>query len=307
MGKSKIEWTDKTWNPIRGCSRVSEGCRNCYAERMAARFSGPIAIPTEDPSSPNRVRNGPYHGLAKMTADGPRWTGKVRLVPEALDAPLRWRKPRKVFVNSMSDLFHPEVKDEWIAAIMNRMMLARERGHIFQVLTKRADRMRDHLKLVAQAVGGEGEFKRRWSHVWWGVSVENQKTAEERTGPLLKTPAAVRWISYEPGIGPVNLDEAVLANERLPQNEGLGIDWVVVGGESGPGARPFDLRWARSIIEQCRATGTLVFVKQLGANAVGYNGTGRFETKSTKGGDMSEWPEDLRVREFPKVSKATIA
>ncbi len=138
-------------------------------------------------------------------------------------------------------------------------------------------------------------------NVWLGVSVEDQKTADERIGPLIETPAAIRWISYEPGLGPVDLEQAAYKAGRLPESEGLGLDWVVVGGESGPGARPFDLRWARSIIEQCRTAGTPVFMKQLGRNPIGYNGTAPFPTKSKKGGEPEEWPIDIRIREFPNA------
>ncbi len=132
--KSKIEWTDATWNPIRGCSRVSEGCRNCYAERVAARFSG---------------EGQPYQGLAVMTESGPRWTGEVRLIEEHLEDPLRWKKPRRIFVNSMSDLFHEKVKYEWIERIYEIMRAAH--WHTFQVLTKRAERMRDFFSIYQAA------------------------------------------------------------------------------------------------------------------------------------------------------------
>ena len=219
-----IAWTDESWNPVRGCSRVSEGCRNCYAETMAARFSGV---------------GQPYEGLAKMTPSGPRWTGEVRLVSEHLADPLRWKRPRRVFVNSMSDLFHEKLPDEVIAAVFGIMSAASE--HTFQVLTKRAARMvewfkwaaseaarRAHIdaahfctKLAAEELRESGETKirgiqaGRWPlpNVWIGVSVEDQATADERIPLLLQCPAAVRWVSYEPALGPVDF-RAVQMRDR---------------------------------------------------------------------------------------------
>ena len=327
-----IAWSDETWNPVRGCSRVSEGCRNCYAETMAARFSGV---------------GQPYEGLAKMTPSGPRWTGEVRLVSEHLADPLRWKRPQRVFVNSMSDLFHEKLPDEVIAAVFGIMSAASE--HTFQVLTKRAARMvewfkwaaseaarRAHIdaahfctKLAAEELRESGETKirgiqaGRWPlpNVWIGVSAEDQATADERIPLLLQCPAAVRWVSYEPALGPVDFDgdayswrgwlrgwhcepqhargcDGSCASGCCPeptqvQNERL--DWIVVGGESGPGARPFDLAWARQTIAQCKAAGVPVFVKQLGAK----HGL-VWKLKDRKGGDMAEWPDDLRIREFPR-------
>lgn len=286
MDGSKIEWTDATWNPLRGCSRVSEGCRNCYAERIAARFS-------------SEVWDGPHDAVAVMTKDGPRWTGKVNLVESKLDQPLHWKKPRRIFVNSMSDLFHENIRLEWFQRIYDVMRRASQ--HSFQVLTKRSERMN---KLVG-ACGPDGPLP----NVWWGVSIEDQATADERIPFLLQTPAAVRWVSYEPALGPVDFEQAVYKSGRLPESEGLGFSWCVIGGESGPGARPFDLSWARNTLAQCKRAGVAVFVKQLGAQPVDpWADTGalinnrepaRPSFKSKKGGDPSEWPEDLRVREWP--------
>lgn len=278
--KSKIEWTDATWNPIRGCSRVSEGCRNCYAERTAARFAGP---------------GQPYEGLAiSATASrAAQWTGDVRFIPELLDQPLHWRRPRKIFVNSMSDLFHEKIKPEWVIQIFAVMALCPH--HAFQILTKRPEVMRTYLQgnLAGNSVLGKawmmlGRYpkhqhaklaERPWPlpNVWLGVSVEGQKTADERIPLLLSTPAAVRWVSYEPALGPVDFN-------NLPSASGIGryldslsnagvdpgalipnkLDWIVAGGESGPGARPANPEWFRGVRDQCVAAGVPFFFKQWG-------------------------------------------
>ena len=306
--KSAIEWTDATWNPIRGCSRVSEGCRNCYAERMAGRQI-----------------NGAYKGLVRSTGGG--WTGEVRFVEDALDRPLRWKAPRRIFVNSMSDLFHEKVTESWIAQIFNVMRSAEQ--HTFQVLTKRPERMRDLLSRWAASPGignGYGWVTKPLPNVWLGASVEDQAMADERIPLLLQTPAAVRWVSSEPALGRVDFhrwlyNTSVLSGE---QTGGASLDWLVVGGESGPGARPFDLAWARSAIAQCRAAGVPCFVKQLGAHPHYEQPSGRMfcgapqglwarqpgcgapswsrslVLRDRKGGDMAEFPEDLKVREYPR-------
>lgn len=258
-----IEWTDATWNPVRGCSRVSEGCRNCYAERVAARFSGPGM---------------PYEGLATIGKNGPRWTGQVRFIGEHLADPLRWRRPRRIFVNSMSDLFHDGVTDEQIAAVFGVMSAASH--HTFQVLTKRPERMRrfmaadDGPDLVAAAcaeldrVGfnrgcGSAFEPDEWPprNVWLGVSVEDQATADERIPHLLETPAAVRFLSVEPMLGPVDFT-------KVPGFNRVGLElssrWVICGGESGPGARPMQPEWVRAIREQCRIAAVPFFFKQWG-------------------------------------------
>ena len=308
-----IEWTDRVWNPVRGCSIVSKGCRSCYAMKQAHRFSGP---------------GGKYEGLTTLTNGGPVWTGKVVTVPSKLQEPLSWRKPQRVFVNSMSDLFHEDVPFEFIDDVFVTMAITG--GHTFQILTKRPERM---LKYATHGGIGrvgyvEGRVKRwcrehgkevptgltlKWplENVWLGVSVEDQATAKERIWRLLETPAAHRFVSYEPALGPVDLDdiEALHANWR-GRTIGRYLDWVIVGGESGPGARPFDIRWARIVIEQCKRAETPVFVKQLGRRPfeegcahghvwVGRNPSSLHRLVDRKGGDMSEWPKDLRVREFP--------
>ncbi len=260
-----ISWTDATWNPIRGCSRVSEGCRHCYAEQVAARFSGP---------------GQPYDGLAKKVGGEARWTGEVRFIEEHLADPLRWRKPRRIFVNSMSDLFHEKLTDEQIAQVWGVMRGARR--HTFQVLTKRPQRMLDWLSRCANAekmgwvthdgtpnvayggtgfiVGDEG----RWPlpNVHLGVSAEDQDTFDQRVELLGRTPAALRFVSLEPLLGPIDLGN--FADEEPDTYDPLyrPVQWVIVGGESGPDHRPMSLDWLRSIVEQCRAAHVPVWVKQ---------------------------------------------
>ena len=277
--KSKIEWTDATWNPTRGCSVVSEGCRNCYAMQVAARFSGEAM---------------PYEGLAYRNGSSAHWTGRVKLIEEHLEDPLRWKRPRLIFVNSMSDLFHESILDEWIDRIFAVMALTPR--HMFQVLTKRPERMRAYLSArmvnVFDAIGvayerqfldqirfhrpEESRHNPEWPlrNAWLGVSCEDQKTADERIPLLLQTPAAVRWISAEPLLGPIALSRWMGPFEISRDDEGndLGsaqggsdLDWVVVGGESGPGARPMHPDWPRSLRDQCAAAGVSFFFKQWGA------------------------------------------
>lgn len=229
---SHIEWTQMTWNPVRGCTRVSEGCRNCYAERLATRFAGPGQA---------------YENLSIMTPSGPRWTNQVRLVPEVLNQPLRWRQPRLIFVNSMSDLFHPDVPLEFIQRIFS--VMARCPQHTFQVLTKRSERLRE---LAADL---------HWpSNIWMGVSVEDARVVH-RIYDLQDIPAAVRFLSIEPLIGPIH---------SLPLD---GVHWVIVGGESGPGARPMQPEWVETIYDQCQVAAVAFFFKQWGG--VRKSSTGR--------------------------------
>lgn len=232
MGESKIEWTDATWNPVRGCSLVSPGCTNCYAMRQA-----------------HRQKNGAYKGLTRLGPNGPVWTGDVRFVPEILGYPASLKRPHLIFVNSMSDLFHEAVSDEMIDQIFAAMAFARQ--HQFQVLTKRPERMRDYLKKRELAAG------MLLNHVWLGVSCEDQKTANERIPLLIDTPAAVRWVSAEPLLGPIDVhSHAGILIDAL--------DWLVVGGESGPGANPMHPDWVRSLRDQCVAAGVPFFFKQWG-------------------------------------------
>lgn len=316
--RSGIQWTDATWNPVTGCSKVSQGCKNCYALRDWPRLAAPRPTPNA------------YTG---------REFTDVMLHPERLDQPLRWRKPRRVFVNSMSDLFHESVPDDAIERVFRVMCNAD--AHTFQVLTKRPSRMMKFLRsfsrdgdgfvtrLGAKAMGayqGSVFSDRAWPipNVWLGVSVEDQATADERIPLLLQTPAAVRFVSYEPALGPVDFCEtfgmwwnstmrafeATGAQFNRPNGK-RGIDWLIVGGESGPKARPCDIDWIRSTVAQCKAASVPVFVKQMGANVTLSPDaiermTGirtvphRWDLRDRKGGDVAEWPEDLRVREFPR-------
>ncbi len=374
---SAIEWTDTTWNPVAGCSLVSPGCTHCYAMQMAARLEA--------------MGQAKYAGLTKKINGHAVWTGKINLDTKALLAALSWKKPRRVFVNSMSDLFHEGVPFEFVDKVFAVMSLTPQ--HTYQVLTKRPERMTEYLNgyirrevrgywmgefgIFASAIlGGEVENEPQWfkdafrkmkafhypdcpqppksmgdaslacpwplPNVWLGTSVENQKAADKRISQLLKCPAAVRFLSCEPLLGPVDLR---IGTTGVPTNEwGIPVgpcgyhcdervghvdhqnqtlDWVIVGGESGPGARPCNTDWVRSIVKQCAAADVACFAKQLGANVEwsgvqgGYGdgpsnvwptkskseettrGTWRRFLKDGKGGDPAEWPEDLRVRQFP--------
>jgi protein gp37 len=215
---STIEWTDATWNPVRGCVKVSPGCKHCYAETFAERWRG--------------IPNHPYgQGF------------DLRLVPEKIDEPLRWRQPRRIFVNSMSDLFQPGVPAAFVRQVFETMNSAP--WHTYQILTKRAERMLDLCAAMPRDLVAQ-------PHIWLGVSVEDRKYGVPRIEVLRSVPAGLRFLSIEPlleDLGPVDL---------------RGIDWVIVGGESGPGARPMDESWVRSILEQCRAAGVAFFFKQWG-------------------------------------------
>jgi protein gp37 len=213
-----IEWTDATWNPVRGCSKISPGCKHCYAERFAERFRGVPGHPFEQGFD-------------------------VRLVPQKLPEPLRWKSPRKIFVNSMSDLFHDDVPDDYIATVCKVMEEAN--WHIFQILTKRHDRM-------SRLLAGPLRSFAMMPHIWWGVSVEDRKHGLPRLHKLQQTQVAVRFLSVEPlleDLGEINLK---------------GIAWVIVGGESGPGARPMKAEWVRVIQNQCERGGVPFFFKQWG-------------------------------------------
>jgi len=213
MNPTKIEWTETTWNPVRGCTPISSGCKNCYAKTFAERFRGVAG-------------NAYEQGF------------DLRLVPEKLDEPLRWRKPKRVFVNSMSDLFHKDVPDEYIQEVFDRIVRAQQ--HTFQVLTKRAERLRE--------LAGVLPWPR---NLWAGVTVEDNNNVS-RVGDLTQVPAAVRWLSIEPLLGP------------MPDLRLEGIDWVVVGGESGPRCRPMRAEWVREIRDHCVDARVPFFFKQWG-------------------------------------------
>lgn len=257
---SLIEWTDATWNPITGCSVVSAGCTNCYAMRLAG---------TRLQHHPSRT------GLTVDTKAGPVWSGEVRLNEQWLDQPLRWKRPRKIFVCAHGDLFAENVPDEWIDRVFAVMALAPQ--HIFQVLTKRAARMRAWFADDAGRRSGirkvydSGLFPHgglpEWPlpNVWLGVSAEDQKRADERIPALLETPAAIRFVSAEPLLGPINIRDAMWAdNDRPASNLSAELHWIIVGGESGGGARVMHEDWVRSIRDQCATTGTPFFFKQWG-------------------------------------------
>lgn len=216
--KSKIEWTDATWNPVRGCTKISPGCKKCYAETFAERFRG--------------VPDHPYEQGFDL-----------RLVPEKLGEPFRWSKPKMVFVNSMSDLFHEDVPDSYVLQVAGIMQEAN--WHTYQVLTKRSERLSRMLRTKLLDLTSE-------SHIWWGVSVENRKHGLTRIDHLRDTPAAVRFLSVEPLL------------EDLGRVDLTGISWVIVGGESGNGARPMKREWVTSIRDQCRAAKVPFFFKQWG-------------------------------------------
>ncbi len=236
---SHIEWTDATWNPVRGCTKVSPGCKHCYAETFAERFRG--------------VKGHPYEQGFDL-----------RLVPEKLVEPLTWRSPKLVFVNSMSDLFQDGVPDEYIEAVCRVMTLGK--WHTFQVLTKRSKRLRELLK-------GRLRFAAKQEHIWWGVSVEDKKYGLPRIDDLQKASARMSFLSIEPlleDLGKVRLD---------------GIDWVIVGGESGPGARPLNREWVISLRDQCQREQVPFFFKQWGGVRKVRNG------RELDGRTYDEYPE----------------
>jgi protein gp37 len=344
---SNIEWTDRTWNPVTGCTKVSAGCKHCYAEGVAHRFWHTLY---------DEIPTGRHDASGSGPETRPRLFTDVQTHEDKLLAPLSWRKPSRVFVNSMSDLFHEDVPDEFIDRVFAVMALASR--HTFQVLTKRPERMREYLcrnstieNIYSLACRQDETLADRWDwplpNVWLGVSVEDQATADARISLLLQTPAAVRFISAEPLLGPVDVGPWLYVPTRCracghgsayydtnptgsqapfgkcafgvpmtgehgglrcsacdsPDCEAMApLSWVIVGGESGSKARPCDVAWIRSIVRQCQSAGVPVFVKQLGSkwNLGGFTIHGRLLV-DRKGADPAEWPEDLRVRQFPEA------
>lgn len=255
--KSTIEWTDATWNPVRGCTKVSPGCKHCYAETFAERWRGIPGHPYEQGFD-------------------------LRLVPEKLMDPLTWRRPRRIFVNSMSDLFHPDVPDKYVSAVFEVMRLAN--WHVFQILTKRPERMRDYC-LDQQADLSDVD------HIWLGVSVEDRKYGVPRMSPLRETPAGIRFLSIEPLL------------EDLGEIDLEGIDWVIVGGESGPGARPMQEQWVKRIRDICQDSSVPFFFKQWGGvrkKKRGRDLDGRthdgFPAKISRGSNSTEVMQEKRLR-----------
>lgn len=252
MADTKIEWCDKTWNPVSGCTRVSEGCRHCWAERMSKRLAGRAGYPED--------------GF------------KVTLHPDKLDEPLRWKKPARIFVCSMGDLFHEDVPDEFILSVFET--IARAEQHTFMILTKRPDRMLDFMEYTPPPID--------YSHLLLGASIENQPTADKRIGDLLGIrrfyPLIKLFVSYEPALGPVDFTKIRYTNKthldvlrgweyysaadvRINKDHPK-LDWVIMGGESGPGARPLHPDWPRTVRDQCQAAGVPFFFKQWGEWAV---------------------------------------
>jgi protein gp37 len=280
-----IEWTDVSWNPVHGCSRVSTGCKNCYAETLSLRY-GQTKVPWTQRNAEQNVMLKPHKLREPLSKAGP------------------WKNPCRVFVNSMSDLFHEQIPDEYIAEVF--AVMARATQHTFQVLTKRPERMRDvlgsawfRLSFLAALGREDAMATAAWPlpNVWLGVSIENRKWLG-RADVLREVPAAVRFISAEPLLGPlmphVFEDEdhvfAYWPDDQTPcvPYDGLDlldIDWLIVGGESGSGHRPFDPAWARDLRDACAESGTAFFVKQLGG--------------ARPGTKLDDLPEDLRIREYP--------
>ena len=327
---SKIQWCDNSWNPILGCSRQSSGCAHCYAVRTCWRLA----------HNPNPKVAAAYAGLVEKRDNGLLdWTGVVRLIPERLALPLSWKEPKRIFTNSQSDLFHPALADEDIDHIFAIMALCPQ--HTFQILTKQPERMRAymqerdwcdaanrlhdrHIAPLNQALYLMGEIVPPLPNVWLGVSVEDQKTADARIPLLLRTPAAIRFVSYEPALAPVDFVQSVNKLHWLDPAHFCpgGIDWIIVGGELGANARPFPIDIARDTIRQCKAAGVACFVKQLGAvpvmdeaewrgltitpmlyaknHARAPEGTVPLLLRDNHGGDWDEWMPELRVREFPQ-------
>ena len=256
---TKIEWCDETWNPVTGCTPISEGCQNCYAERMAKRLAGRFGYPADDPFRP-----GTYH-------------------EDKFIQPTRWRKPRRIFVCSMGDIFHEDVPD-WLINKVSAMMAHPMSGgahHTYMLLTKRPERL--------FVIGGRPEHFKDWPNIWLGVTAENQARADERARTLIKVPAAVRFLSVEPILERIDLFQAGAFvggpcggggdSGPVEYDVTANIDWVICGPETGPGARPFQYDWARDLRDQCRAVGVPFFYKKH---------------------DHQDTPEDLRIAELPK-------
>lgn len=306
MADTNIEWADATWNPVVGCTPVSAGCANCYAATMARRLEGMGVAGYEE-----------HDGLRIAEVRGGRavFTGSVRCIDDRIAEPLRWSKPRRIFVCSMSDLFHEVVPFDFIDRVFAVAAISPQ--HRFLMLTKRPERMAEYTRRrpIAQTEEETGGIEAcRWPlpNVWIGTSVEDQRAADARIPHLLRCPAAVRFLSVEPLLGPVDLecvgdglDETATAGPRWSS----GIHWVIVGGESGPKARRCNVDWIRGVVRQCSDANVPCFVKQLGSRPIDHkpclHTPGAIEITpivlhERKGGDPSEWPEDLRVRQWPR-------
>jgi len=243
MGKTRIEWTEYSWNPVSGCTPISEGCQNCYAKRMANRLRGRCGYPADDPF-------------------------RVTLHPERLGEPLRWKEPRRVFVCSMGDLFHEDVPRWMRFEVMDIILQAKQ--HTFLILTKRPANMKEFFEWYYSKAGRTIETIK---NLWLGVTAENQQRADERIPILLQITAAVRFVSVEPMLGPVDLSLSDGVDLSMSVGTGLkpgksylinSLDWVICGGETGPNARPMHPDWVRNLRDQCQASGVSFFFKQWG-------------------------------------------
>lgn len=288
MGKTNIPWCDYVWNPIAGCTKVSAGCKNCWAERMAFRLK--------------RMGQRDYQSVVD---DQGHWSGQVHCLEHRLEQPLHWRKPRRIFVCSMSDLFHPQVPFDFIAQVFDIMASARAEQHTFMLLTKRPDRARHffawlHTSFEAggfwagdTALGLALEVAWPLPNVWLGVSVENEDNLW-RIDELLKTPATVRWLSLEPMLGPMYVGDYLRSPQPVYRQGGVRwgrvlpcptLDWIVIGAESGPDRRPFEKEWAWEVLDQCREAGVACFLKQDSGPGPGV------PLLDTEGREVKEWPE----------------
>lgn len=310
--RTKIEWADATWNVVLGCDRVSSGCQSCYA----------IGNARIRESNPNPKVAGPYTGLVERRGDRLDWTGRVNLVPDRLQLPLRWQKPRKIFVTAQSDLAHAAVQTEFIAQVFAVMAVAQR--HVFQLLTKRPARMRSLLSnpdFVDQVRRHAATLDADWDgdsvdwplpNVWLGVSAEDDRWGRVRIPILMATKAAIRFVSAEPLLGPITLCRCDSAsgqhpaptNPQCPLHGVVRLDWVIAGGESGRNARPMHPQWARDLRDQCRAHDVAFLFKQWGewAPSAGADGD-QLVTADT--GDSTPW-SPAAVRESPVDRNAAV-
>lgn len=273
---TKIEWAEETWNPIVGCNPISPGCKNCYAERMAYRLSHALGKIGTDVSDA-------WVGYSTVIGDNKKWNGKTDFVHSALDKPLHWKKPRTIFICSMGDLFHESVLFEWIDDVFGVMTTNPQ--HTYLILTKRPERMYDYIEYMNQNIADAGfEGYDPPSFIWLGVTAENQEQADKRIPILLSIPAAKRFVSIEPMLGPVDLRELRLPKSNFVYDSILGrkhsnyyqsdwysessnkLDWIITGSESGPGRRPMNQDWVRSLRDQCITADVPFLLKQMPIN-----------------------------------------
>lgn len=309
---TEISWTDETLNFLAGCSKVSAGCRNCYAINMAHRL--PAMAKALEAKGKNSGRLAAYEGLTKKGDHGIDWTGKISFIPEALQQPYKWKKPRKIFVNSMSDCFHESVKDEWLDQFF--AVAALTPRHTYQILTKRPERMLQYLcyperqAMIRAHLGMDDAMCWPLPNVWLGVTVENQKAADERIPLLLRTPASIRFLSCEPLLEKMTVSlwlnkgggKGWVNGSRQVGTIGKQLDWLIIGGESGNSARLCNVEWIRFLVNEGQKSKVPVWVKQMGSKVFSPKNPMWDNSITGKGTDQSEWPEDLRVREFPEIA-----